>query len=589
MANTVLKISDLYDNYNDYLFGYIAIDIETGKVELYSDDNRRNEKSIYKISPKDKDFYWEFYHNGDYIRHGIETLTDSSLETFKKLRQMQMKYANQNGYSVDGFKEKCTKEKYTNIAFYRGNYNTSLKTDKPIYDILNNCIYLPYAHNFIEQEDWIKPPTSAEIAEYKYLVSEVENYYNAISNMTQEQKKEFEKKYKDNRDRLLGKEMQKVKMYLEDPNSVKKFIKANEDALLFGLGQLRCSSIELNSDSSITLKAGFYEEKLHIDSYEHTKDCKNFIIPSKKYSFMPEPNGMALELIFNDLECREMNPNYKSVISKTYGPLLDYITEGKLRKARYNGGIEEYYEIMCDIIPDRQLAQDLLNEMDYNNNSEEEIYKILTRYAEAKIELLDLSKMSLYHYCKDCNKFGLGNIGQQGKNFEGYVDNNPEIRIAMEMFNDLISINTNSGSKLKFRSDSKKISRKANEIIEYANSQPNSFVFQILKIFATKYLKRHKNYYIGRNISVGAMTQLSLCNIYEEQTYERDNEGRLYLDMHGKTRKEISNIEDKFAVFLPTGLKEALLGNDVDKMILEITKAFGSHEKRSRCKTMKNK
>ena len=108
-------------------------------------------------------------------------------------------------------------------------------------------------------------------------------------------------------------------------------------------------------------------------------------------------------------------------------------------------------------------------------------------------------------------------------------------------------------------------------------------------MFATKYLKRHKNYYIGRNISVGAMTQLALCNVYEEQTYEWDNDGRLYVDSHGKTRNEISVIEDKFSIFLPASLKEALLGNDIDQMILEITKAFGSYEKRSKCKIMKNK
>lgn len=558
----ILKTAELYDNYNDYMFGYLGIDIDSGKVELYSDDKRRNIKNgeIYKINPNDEDFYWEFYHNGEYIRLNFDDLSENTKKVIEKLKKKQIQFTVDNNYSINNFQKL-----YDNLAFYKGIYNSYMQTSSSIYNNLDNCICIPEVKDFIKQAETDYVPTKKDIEEYNNLIEKIRSYsmFPMFDNgmYFDRQKKEHEEDLK----AVESESMQKVKRYLDKKEKIKKNKVANENALLFGLGQLRVSSVNVDTEKKVVnTRIGFYEKKLLIDDIKKTVDGDEFIFAHESY--LSKPCGLSLELIFNDLECHYIDPNYKSVINRSYGPLLDFITDKKLRNARYEGGIKDYYKIMNEIIPDNDMAKELLTDMDYREYSESEVYDMLSKYVEAKIDSLNLTKEDLYNYCKKCKDLGVKKIKQYNKNFDDYIKTSPVLKIANELFYKLISRD--------------KISGTVKIIMEYAQKYPNNLELHLLKIFAEKYSNIKCLTMIGSKVSIGAMTQSILLNRIEEQTYEFLPDGSMYVDANGKTKNEMQRIEDKFSVFLPEELKDAFKSNDSERMISELIKIFGPYEKK---------
>lgn len=119
-----------------------------------------------------------------------------------------------------------------------------------------------------------------------------------------------------------------------------------EDTILHETGHLKAANIKIDFENNeIEIQQGFIRRKIKIQQVV-TQEGDIFI----KIGRIKENDKreQTLEEIFNELDCIEINPKYRCSYPQ-YGRMLDKITSGKLRKARYTIGLEEYYRIMYSI------------------------------------------------------------------------------------------------------------------------------------------------------------------------------------------------------------------------------------------------
>ena len=108
-------------------------------------------------------------------------------------------------------------------------------------------------------------------------------------------------------------------------------------------------------------------------------------------NFQNAAYGQTLEVIMNEYECQQINPEYKNKYFNL-GQILNELCDNKLAVARYNDGIEGYYNILKSIINDKYLAEELLDsiieliksyESEYDRNMSYTL-KLIKRYQNAK-------------------------------------------------------------------------------------------------------------------------------------------------------------------------------------------------------------
>ena len=121
------------------------------------------------------------------------------------------------------------------------------------------------------------------------------------------------------------------------------------------VGHMTVSEIKID-DENVIASTGFLERKIPIDERLKTKDGDEYyrLESSEK---IEENDGRGIEEAFNALETDERN---NGSTAPNFANRLDKITEGKLRYARRNHSLDEYYEIMESIVPSHDSANILL-------------------------------------------------------------------------------------------------------------------------------------------------------------------------------------------------------------------------------------
>lgn len=236
---------------------------------------------------------------------------------------------------------------------------------------------------------------------YNIPIIDIEKILKEIDFILEDQNEKAELKYNILSNSLIVSNIQSLLIDNETDDERQKCI----DSILFGIGELKVSSIKLNEENKqIILRVGFYEEKINIEDIKACENKDRFIMISIN-SKRKDKQGQVLELVFNDLECREIDRNYQSVISHTYGLLLDLITDGKLREARYQEGIISFHKIMNEIIPDINLSNELLDLIE-NGNLDDEVYKVLNIYIEKIVEIKKQENVDITEFLSKCINYG---------------------------------------------------------------------------------------------------------------------------------------------------------------------------------------
>ncbi|MCI9434134.1 MAG: hypothetical protein HFI86_02500 [Bacilli bacterium] len=122
------------------------------------------------------------------------------------------------------------------------------------------------------------------------------------------------------------------------------------------IGHLSVSEIKLDGARDVIISTGFLQVRIPISESLKTSDGNEYyrLDNSKE---IKENDGRGLEELYNALETDKVTNN---AVSPNFAHRLDRVTEGKLRSARQNHSLEEYYEIMQSIISSYDRAQLLL-------------------------------------------------------------------------------------------------------------------------------------------------------------------------------------------------------------------------------------
>lgn len=115
------------------------------------------------------------------------------------------------------------------------------------------------------------------------------------------------------------------------------------------VGHMSVSDIQIE-DNMIIGSIGFLQMKIPIKSSIQTSDGNNYYRIDKEQK-IKENGARGLEELFNELENDEKT---NSRIAPNFAFELDKLTDGKLRLARRNHSLEEYFMVMESIIPYRE-------------------------------------------------------------------------------------------------------------------------------------------------------------------------------------------------------------------------------------------
>ena len=161
--------------------------------------------------------------------------------------------------------------------------------------------------------------------------------------------------------------------------------------LLHELGHMKISTAKFNEvDNELTIQIGFSKQVIKVQPISTQEEDTFLKWQSRRDTKVAFSGEYILEEIFNDLECGEIDPNFTPSLHPQFGLLLDKISDGKLRIARYTIGIEEYYRSLCAVIPSREKANELLSAM-YNTvfghdckKAKKRALQLLSEYIQTK-------------------------------------------------------------------------------------------------------------------------------------------------------------------------------------------------------------
>lgn len=122
------------------------------------------------------------------------------------------------------------------------------------------------------------------------------------------------------------------------------------------VGHMSVSDISIGSENNLIGNIGFLQMSLPIKISSKTADGNNYYVLDESQE-IKENGARGLEELFNELENDERT---NSSIAPDFAHRLDSITDGRLRFARQNHSLTDYYIIMQNIIESKDKAMLLL-------------------------------------------------------------------------------------------------------------------------------------------------------------------------------------------------------------------------------------
>jgi len=159
------------------------------------------------------------------------------------------------------------------------------------------------------------------------------------------------------------------------------------------VGHMKAASVSVDLKNRIlNARVGFYTISYRLEPIKiHNGDI--FFKVLAPISYKGCILGETLEEIINEEECFEIDKNYSTCVYN-YGKLINELCNRKLNLARYNDGIDVYYECMTDLIPSESKAKELLYKIDVARKSDSffqkenrEVLKLVREYNKAKNRL----------------------------------------------------------------------------------------------------------------------------------------------------------------------------------------------------------
>lgn len=159
------------------------------------------------------------------------------------------------------------------------------------------------------------------------------------------------------------------------------------------VGHMSVSDISIDSDNNLVGNIGFLQMKIPIKISKKTSEGNNYFIIDKSQE-IKENGARGLEELFNELETDERT---NGATAPNFAHILDRITDRKLRFARQNHSLIDYYVSMQNIIPSRDKAMLLLmgieayydcvrqQNKEFASKLEEKISQILADYEIRRI------------------------------------------------------------------------------------------------------------------------------------------------------------------------------------------------------------
>lgn len=163
--------------------------------------------------------------------------------------------------------------------------------------------------------------------------------------------------------------------------------KLEQDVLLHELGHLKVTKYSLDLvNMKLNGSIGFYNFEYKLQFICQIDD--DYIYVGKKQNEIG--HTIALEEIFNELECHFIKPNYGFCYPE-YGIILKELSRGSLVNARHYHDTLEYFRVMKNIIDDENLAQELLDSMFFSLNRSDiearnKAFTLLKKYERAKLK-----------------------------------------------------------------------------------------------------------------------------------------------------------------------------------------------------------
>jgi len=147
-----------------------------------------------------------------------------------------------------------------------------------------------------------------------------------------------------------------------------------DDTCCHEVGHIKASKITIDQNSNILIaRVGFYYIAYKLEPLKINNGDLFFKVlrPIQRNDLYL---GEILEEIINETECLELDPNYKRNFPD-YGKIINEICDNRLNMARYNGGIDIYYECMTNLIPDENRAKEVLELIDEGIKDDSVFYK----------------------------------------------------------------------------------------------------------------------------------------------------------------------------------------------------------------------
>lgn len=161
--------------------------------------------------------------------------------------------------------------------------------------------------------------------------------------------------------------------------------------LIHEAGHLKATRLSLTGDI-LTIQAGFGMGRYNTSSVRlENGDILYLLGKGLPTSIVQSNIKEILEEVMNDYDCYCAFPGYQRNYPK-FGEELNNLCDGKLVSfGRYNGGIDTYFDALCSIIPDSDLASELLERIYaatydpfYRDVPEKLARQIVRRYEQEK-------------------------------------------------------------------------------------------------------------------------------------------------------------------------------------------------------------
>ena len=233
-------------------------------------------------------------------------------------------------------------------------------------------IHMSYCHYQRPEYSEILPsillPTTKKIIEEVISYNERQNYPTSYINNN---RKDLSIQYKNNID-FFGQEMFGA-IYMPVLNILglpitrsewkamsEKEKEETKNHIIHEIGHMKVTRYHLEEKTNILYIAmGFLEQEIPLELRKIQNGDLLYITKKEKEE---DKKQRALEEIINDAECTDIFKDYQGIYPH-FGKRLNYLCNNQLYKARYDSGLEKYYQELEEIIKGESQATALLEEI----------------------------------------------------------------------------------------------------------------------------------------------------------------------------------------------------------------------------------